>query len=57
MMPLSRWGANQRVQRKLRMEMRPSYHWARQEWRKPETLIRPMTAIMMIAASTDWGRW
>jgi len=55
MMPLSRCGAKAKVLAKEMMDMRrqtagpPGMH-------KPEMLIRPMTAIMIIAASTDWGR-
>ena len=55
--PLSKWGAKTRVLIKEMIAMAPSYHCAFQAWMKPETFISPRTAIMMIAANTDWGRW
>ena len=57
MMPRSRCGANSSVLTKVITEMMPSWRCAFQACMKPDTLIRPITAIMMIAASTAWGRW
>ena len=57
MMPLSRCGAKARVAMKVTTAAMPSCLWASQAWRMALKLMSPITAIMMTAASTDWGRW
>ena len=56
-MPHSRWGANTSVATKVMIEITPSYHCADHACIKPLTLTKPTTAIMIMAASTDWGKW
>ena len=55
--PHSRWGASTSVATKVTIEITPSYHCAVYAWINPLILTNPTTAIMIMAASTDCGRW
>jgi hypothetical protein len=57
MMPLSRWGAKAMVAKKVTTEAMPSCLLACQACLTAPTFTRPITAMMMMAANTAWGRW
>ena len=57
MMPLSRCGANASVATKVTTAAMPSCLLACQACLMAPKLIRPITAMMITAASTACGRW